>query len=79
MIRVMEQNFAYNLKLEDFALLCHMSLSNFKKCFSRYYNTKILRTSLEYIKLNMASLHFNTGKNSQLLPGFNFETFQPIY
>lgn len=36
---VMEENFAYNLKLEDYARLCHMSLSTFKKCFKQYYNT----------------------------------------
>lgn len=39
MSRVMEQNFAYNLKLEDFAQLCHMSLSAFKKSFKQYYKT----------------------------------------
>jgi AraC-like DNA-binding protein len=39
MSRVMEQNFAYNLKLEEFAQLCHMSLSTFKKSFKEYYHT----------------------------------------
>ena len=39
MSRVMEENFAYNLKLEDYAQLCHMSLSAFKKSFRQYYNT----------------------------------------
>jgi AraC-like DNA-binding protein len=39
MSRVMEKNFAYNLKLEDYAQLCHMSLSTFKKSFKQYYNT----------------------------------------
>ena len=39
MSRVMEENFGYNLKLEDYALLCHMSLSTFKKAFKQYYNT----------------------------------------
>ncbi|HVX26909.1 MAG TPA: AraC family transcriptional regulator [Parafilimonas sp.] len=39
MQRVMEQNFAYNLKLEEFAQLCHMSLSTFKKTFKEYYHT----------------------------------------
>ena len=39
MSRVMEQNFAYNLKLEEFAQLCHMSLSTFKKLFKEYYHT----------------------------------------
>jgi AraC family transcriptional regulator, exoenzyme S synthesis regulatory protein ExsA len=39
MSRVMEQNFAYNLKVEEFARLCHMSLSTFKKSFKQYYHT----------------------------------------
>lgn len=39
MSRIMEENFAYNLKLEDYAQLCHMSLSTFKKTFKRYYLT----------------------------------------
>jgi AraC-like DNA-binding protein len=39
MSRVMEDNFGYNLKLEDYALLCHMSLSTFKKAFKQYFNT----------------------------------------
>lgn len=39
MSRVIEQNFAYNLKLEEFAQLCHMSLSSFKKSFKEYYHT----------------------------------------
>ena len=38
MTRVMEENFAYNLKLEDYAQLCHMSLSTFKKSFKQYYH-----------------------------------------
>ncbi|MDP4265390.1 MAG: AraC family transcriptional regulator [Bacteroidota bacterium] len=39
MNRVMEENFAYNLNLEDYAQLCHMSLSGFKKSFKQYYAT----------------------------------------
>ena len=39
MNRVMEENFAYNLKLEDYSQLCHMSLSTFKKTFKEYYKT----------------------------------------
>jgi AraC-like DNA-binding protein len=39
MTRVMEENFAYNLKLEDYAQLCNMSLSKFKKSFKQYYKT----------------------------------------
>ena len=39
MTRVMEENFAYSLKLTDYAQLCHMSLSTFKKSFKQYYQT----------------------------------------
>lgn len=39
MSRVMEENFAYNLNLDNYAQLCHMSLSTFKKSFKQYYNT----------------------------------------
>lgn len=36
--RVMDWNFAYNLKLEDYARLCNMSLSSFKKMFRTLYD-----------------------------------------
>lgn len=39
MSRIMEANFAYNLALEEYAQLCHMSLSAFKKSFKQYYHT----------------------------------------
>jgi AraC-like DNA-binding protein len=39
MNRVMEENFAYNLKLEEYAQLCHMSLSTFKKEFRKHFHT----------------------------------------
>ena len=39
MSRVMEENYTYNLKLEDYAQLCHMSLTTFKKSFSTHYGT----------------------------------------
>ena len=39
MTRVMEENFAYNLSLENYAQLCHMSLSAFKKSFKQFYHT----------------------------------------
>lgn len=49
--RIMEGNFAYNLKLENYAQLCHMSLSTFKKSFKQYYQTTpaawLLRKRLE--------------------------------
>lgn len=37
--KVMEANFAYNLKLENFAQLCNMSLSAFKTAFKSHYHT----------------------------------------
>jgi AraC-like DNA-binding protein len=53
MSRVMEENFAYNLKLENYAQLCHMSLSGFKKSFKQYYNTTPAAW-LKQRKLNLA-------------------------
>lgn len=37
--QIMEENFAYNLKLENYAELCNMSLSSFKKTFKQHYKT----------------------------------------
>jgi AraC family transcriptional regulator, exoenzyme S synthesis regulatory protein ExsA len=62
--RVMEENFAYNLKLENYAQLCHMSLSAFKKSFSHYYRTtpgawlkeKKLQLALQQILLSHTSI-----------------------
>lgn len=36
--QVMMENFPYNLKLEDYATLCHMSLSSFKRSFKILFN-----------------------------------------
>ncbi len=36
---VMEENFAYNLKLEEYARLCSLSLSSFKRTFQNLYHT----------------------------------------
>ena len=36
--QIIEENFAYNLNLEDFASLCNMSLSSFKRAFKSVYN-----------------------------------------
>ncbi|NMM47936.1 helix-turn-helix domain-containing protein [Marinigracilibium pacificum] len=35
---IMEKNFCFNLKLEDYAELCHCSLSTFKREFSKIFN-----------------------------------------
>lgn len=36
---IMEQNFSFNLSMEEFAKLCHRSLSSFKREFQNHYNT----------------------------------------
>lgn len=36
--QVMEANFAYNMKLEEYASLCNLSLSTFKRLFTTVYN-----------------------------------------
>jgi AraC-like DNA-binding protein len=36
---IMEQNYCYNLTLEEFAKLCHRSLSSFKRDFRETYQT----------------------------------------
>jgi len=36
---IMEQNYCYNLSLEEFAKLCHRSLSSFKRDFQNHYST----------------------------------------
>lgn len=37
--RIMEDNFSFNLKLDDYATLCNMSLSSFKRAFRQQYKT----------------------------------------
>lgn len=37
--QIMEANFCYNLSLNEFAKLCHRSLSTFKRDFHNHYNT----------------------------------------
>lgn len=50
--QIMEANFNFNLSLEEFARLCHRSVSSFKRDFKKHYNLspgKWLRTKrLEY-------------------------------
>ncbi|MFY0652201.1 MAG: helix-turn-helix transcriptional regulator [Cyclobacteriaceae bacterium] len=36
---IMERNFIFNLSLEQYAQLCHRSLSSFKRDFQKYYNS----------------------------------------
>ena len=69
---VMEENFAYNLKLEDYAQLCNMSLSTFKKSFKQHYKTtpaawlkdQKLNLALEKVlssNLNIKQISFECG------------------
>lgn len=37
--RTMEENFCFNLKLEEYAALCNRSVSTFKRDFQKVYNT----------------------------------------
>ena len=65
MSKVMEENFAYNLKIENYAQLCHMSLSTFKKAFKKYYHTTpaswlmLKKIELAYQKLLTTNLNVN--------------------
>ncbi len=49
---IMETNFCFNLKLEEFAKMTHRSLSKFKRDFSNHYNTTpgkwLLNKRLDY-------------------------------
>jgi AraC-like DNA-binding protein len=51
---VMEENFCFNLKLEEFARLCSRSLSSFKRDFQRLYKTSpskwLMEKRLTYAK-----------------------------
>jgi AraC-like DNA-binding protein len=59
---VMEENFCFNLKLEEFARLCSRSLSSFKRDFQRLYNTSPSKWLMEK-RLNHAMLLLtNMGK-----------------
>jgi AraC-like DNA-binding protein len=55
MQRVMDENFCYNLKLEEYAELCNRSLSAFKRDFQKAYNTTPGKWLLEK-RLNHAML-----------------------
>ena len=70
--QIMEQNFCYNLSLEDFAKLCHRSLSTFKRDFQQYFSTtpgKWLRTKrlkyaaalIESRSSNISQIAFKSG------------------
>lgn len=59
---IMEENYCFNLKLEEFAQLSHRSLSTFKRDFQKEYNTTPGKWLLEK-RLNQAMhLLTNAGK-----------------
>jgi len=69
---IMEANFCYNLKLEEFAELTHRSLSTFKRDFQNYYQETpgkwLLKKRLEYAAnlilngdLNISQVAFESG------------------
>lgn len=60
--RIMEGNFAYNLKLENYAQLCHMSLSTFKKSFKQYYHN----TPAAWLQQKRLELAYHNLLNSSL-------------
>jgi transcriptional regulator GlxA family with amidase domain len=68
----MEANFCYNLSLDEFARLCHRSLSSFKRDFKKHFNVSpgkwLLTRRLEYAALllknsdlNIAQIAFECG------------------
>lgn len=57
--QIMEENFAYCLKLDQYAHLCNMSLSTFKRVFEQVYNTTPGKW-LTVKRLNQAALIIKT-------------------
>ena len=60
---IMESNFRYNLSLENYAELCHRSLSSFKRDFQKQYNLTpgrwLLKKRLEYSAVLLRNNHMN--------------------
>lgn len=71
---IMESNFRYNLSLENFAELCHRSLSSFKRDFQKQYNETpgrwLLNKRLEYSAVLLRNNHINI---SQIIFECGFE------
>ena len=61
--QIMEENFSYRLKLDQFAQLCNMSLSSFKRTFSSIYNTSPAKWLSEK-RLDFASHLLNASDRS---------------
>lgn len=71
-MEIMEANFRYNLSLEEYAKLCHRSLSSFKREFQAHFNESpgkwLLQKRLEYAsallrnsKMNVTEIAFESG------------------
>jgi AraC-like DNA-binding protein len=69
---IMEANFRFNLSLEEYARLCHRSLSSFKRDFQNHFQDTpgkwLLRKRIEYAaallrtsKLNVTEIAFESG------------------
>lgn len=71
---IMESNFRYNLSLENFAELCHRSLSSFKRDFQKQYNETpgkwLLNKRLEYSAVMLKNNNMNI---SQIIYECGFE------
>lgn len=61
--QIMDANFSHNLSLEEFARLCHRSLSSFKRDFKRHFSVSpgkwLLTRRLEYSTLLLRSSDLN--------------------
>lgn len=66
---IMEANYAYCLSLDQYAKLCHMSLSTFKRNFEKTYNTSPGKWLSEK-RLNRAALLLKTTNKPVNLIGF---------
>lgn len=69
---IMEANFRYNLSLEEYAKLCHRSLSSFKREFQAHFNESpgkwLVQKRVEYAsallrnsKMNVTEIAFESG------------------
>lgn len=71
---IMESNFRYNLSLENYAELCHKSLSSFKREFQKQYSETpgkwLLNKRLEYSAVLLRNNHMNI---SQIVFEVGFE------
>jgi len=72
LLQIMENNFCYNLSLEDYAKLCSRSLSSFKRDFKKLFGTTpgkwLINKRLDYSKilldqneLNISQIVFECG------------------